>query len=1005
MKLVSATVRNYRIHRETRVDFDPSLTLIGGPNESGKSTFIEAVHRGLFLKSRITGEGRQGMVSTLHPGHPEVEIVFSAGGTEYRLLKRFSGAGGTTTLSAAGGPSRQGDEAESLLNALLQVEDVGGGRNLADRILQQWAHLWVWQGRSGQDPSGDTASEQKALLERLQQEGGAVALQSPKDAEVAAGFAERSAALFTIAGKPKAGSEPQQAEARLQAARIENQNAAARQQRLLDAASGFDEAEETVRRTTADLESLAAGRRKVEEQLAAAQTLKAREEQQALASGRAEEKLSDLRGADEQIRNLRREIVALEAALAPGREETDLARTRREERLAEARLAARAHEEAALRARRVRQRRELARARVESFDHDARCRRLAGRLEEAQKIRGSIRSLRDELAPLPPVDADSLGRLRRLESSADRAGAALAAMAAGIEVVASGRPVRIGEREAPQGSAHRVTEAVDIFIGNDVHLRVRPGGGNSLAEARESLRAAGDALREALDALGVDSVARAAEIANVRASLESKIEREESRLGDFDDGSLEGALAEAREALAAARGEVERRSQLAPDAPEPSNPEEAVAARLFEDQALGQAEDEETTKKAAGQAAEEAFAAAEAALLQLAAALGAQETHLGELQAQLRLLLRNHGEDDLRLEALRAAEEAAAAAREALRQTRRQLVELQPDQLERDRVRLDRAIQAQEEQRQRARDRRAASRAALTLDGSDDPRAELTRAHVRERTTREYYESVRRRAEAVRLLARLFEEERRGLADRFTRPLAERISDYLVGVFGPGARAVVTFDGVVFQGIHLVRPGAAFPFDALSGGAREQLAAAVRLATAELLAANHGGSLPVVFDDSFAFSDPLRVRDLQRMLDLAAARGLQVIVLTCNPSDYAPLGARQTLLSPAPVQPVQPVQPGVVDMGLHAEGDAEEARSAAEATEAMEAMGAAETTEEDCDAFLAALQGLGGRSGNQALCEQLGWTGERYAAARARLAREGRILPGRGRGGSVMQPA
>src|SRR5690606_8776448 len=128
----------------------------------------------------------------------------------------------------------------------------------------------------------------------------------------------------------------------------------------------------------------------------------------------------------------------------------------------------------------IRQRRELARAWVERFDRDARCRELAGRLEDTRKIRDSIRSLRDELAPLPPVDADSLGRLRELQSRADRAGAALAAMAAGIEVVAAGRPVRIGDREAPRGSAHRVTDAVDIFIGDDVHLRVRPGGGNSL---------------------------------------------------------------------------------------------------------------------------------------------------------------------------------------------------------------------------------------------------------------------------------------------------------------------------------------------------------------------------------------------------------------------------------------------------------------------------------------------------------------------------------------------
>lgn len=999
MKLLSATVRNYRIHRETRVDFDSALTLIAGPNESGKSTFIEAVHRGLFLKSRITGEGRQGMVSNLYPGHPEVEIAFIAGKNEYRLLKRFSGAGGTTTLTSAEGASWHGDEAESILNALLQVEEVGGGRNLADRTLQQWAHLWVWQGKSGQDPAPDTASEQNALLERLQQEGGAVALQSPRDAEVAGRFAERSAALFTSAGKPKAGSELQQAEARLQDAETKRRNAAERRQRLLDAATGFEQAEETVRRTTDDLDALDAELRKVTEQLAAAQAFKAREEQQALASARAEEKLADFRKADGQIRNLRREIATLEEALAPGREETKLARTRREERQAQAQLAARAHEEAAERARHVRRRRELARARVESFDRESRCRELAGRLEDAQKIRDSIRALRDELAPLPPVDADSLGRLRRLQSRADQAAAALEAMAAGIEVVASGRPVRIGDREAAPGSAHRVTEAVDIFVGDDVHLRVRPGGGNSLAEARAALRAAGDALWEALDRLGVDSLAGAAEIANMRANLESGLEREESRLGDLDDGSLEGALAEAREALAAAKGEAERRSQLVPDAPEPSNREEAEAWRRAEEQALEQADEEETAKKAAGQAAQADFDEAEQALVQIAAAIGAQEARLDELQAQARLLLANHGEDQLRLEALRAAEEETAEARTALEQTRAQLEQLQPDQLQRDRVRLERAIQAQEEQRQQARERRAASRAALTLDGSDDPRAELTRARVRERTAREYHESVRRRAEAVRLLGRLFEEERRVLADRFTQPLAERISDYLVGVFGPGARAEVTFDGTVFKGIRLVRSGAAFPFDALSGGTREQLAAAVRLATAELLAENHGGSLPVIFDDSFAFSDPDRVRDLQRMLDLGAARGLQVIVLTCTPSDYAPLGARQVLLSPAPTRA------GMNDMAS-AGDSAEEAPSAGETAEAPETTAETimETTEADCKAFLAALQEPGGKSGNQALRKHLGWTEERYAATRARLIGEGRILPGRGRGGSVMLP-
>jgi len=52
MRLSFVTLRNYRLHREVRVGFDPSRTLIGGQNEAGKSTLVEAVHRALFLKAK-----------------------------------------------------------------------------------------------------------------------------------------------------------------------------------------------------------------------------------------------------------------------------------------------------------------------------------------------------------------------------------------------------------------------------------------------------------------------------------------------------------------------------------------------------------------------------------------------------------------------------------------------------------------------------------------------------------------------------------------------------------------------------------------------------------------------------------------------------------------------------------------------------------------------------------------------------------------------------------------
>jgi hypothetical protein len=78
MRIKSITARNYKIHREVSVQCEPSCTVIGGPNECGKSTLAEAAHRAYFLKPKITGETQKGMVSFNPGGQPEVEVCFEA---------------------------------------------------------------------------------------------------------------------------------------------------------------------------------------------------------------------------------------------------------------------------------------------------------------------------------------------------------------------------------------------------------------------------------------------------------------------------------------------------------------------------------------------------------------------------------------------------------------------------------------------------------------------------------------------------------------------------------------------------------------------------------------------------------------------------------------------------------------------------------------------------------------------------------------------------------------
>ena len=92
MRLVSVTVRNYRIHQEVTVPFGKGLTVIAGPNESGKSTLAEAVHHALFLRSRVTGEIAQSLRSAHHAGHPSVVLELESAGRRLTIEKTFAGA-------------------------------------------------------------------------------------------------------------------------------------------------------------------------------------------------------------------------------------------------------------------------------------------------------------------------------------------------------------------------------------------------------------------------------------------------------------------------------------------------------------------------------------------------------------------------------------------------------------------------------------------------------------------------------------------------------------------------------------------------------------------------------------------------------------------------------------------------------------------------------------------------------------------------------------------------
>ena len=281
--------------------------------------------------------------------------------------------------------------------------------------------------------------------------------------------------------------------------------------------------------------------------------------------------------------------------------------------------------------------------------------------------------------------------------------------------------------------------------------------------------------------------------------------------------------------------------------------------------------------------------------------LQANRDRLQAMRTKTQVLEERHGtEHGPRIAALEEAKTRAAAG---LAASRARLAKLNPQDLELNRVRIERTIEKVAAAKQDAETKRELAKARLELEGTTDPRDDLARAVAQQRLAAAEHARAIREAAALKLLASLFTEKKRDMESQFVAPLTNRVTGYLHRLYGEGTTVAVDYRDGRFSQLTLSRRGvgdATFGFGQLSSGAKEQVSAAFRLAMAEILAEAYDGSLPVVFDDAFVNSDAERLRALQQMLDLAGSRGLQVIVLACRPECYASLGAKTITLTDNP---------------------------------------------------------------------------------------------------------
>ena len=992
MRLISLVVRNYRIHRETHIDFDASRHLIGGVNETGKSTIAEAIHRVLFMRYKAGGEIQKSMVSGIHSGHPEVTLVFEAAGETWTIEKTFAGpARSTARLTSTRGISLQGDEAEDKLAEITSNAD--GPASRESEINTRWAHLWVWQGKSGEDASTHAAGHRSELTQRLQESGLASVMQSDTDEKIREKIRVLHDEMFTANGKPKANSRLDITARSLSEATTKLDDANAQKSRLEAAVKKQEAATQDLKDSAAALPDLQAKAEVVNASLASARGLRTQVENQKLLHKQAEATLQNLTNFDEQIHSLQSQIESDQKALDPEEKKlTDLAGQARtaSHNADAARTAADASSETLRQARQVH---ELATACVGKFEKAEAYEDLLKKKKEIDEINTTLAVHQADLARLPSISEKQLKDLRKLESEQSKARSALNTIATGIELVASPQSVILNGEPLKPTERQVVTEASEISLPDGTCLRILPGGGTSLSEARSQVAELAKKIADLLSQLAIPDAERAAEIFTERQDLENKIAITQSRLEDFGANALPEKLSAAKNASDAALAEVNLRQAALATSLSPAMPKtlaDSVAWQNTTRQTLQTEEKNDGARRIEANAAYKGSQNIASAHQKALEKVQKERRELDDKKADARAREKIHGDPSTRAAGIKVAISEEAIAKEALTNAESALAALDPESLDRDFKRLTRAINQEQEKQQSAGESLAVAKNILASEGTSDPEADLLQAKARHAVASEEYAREKRHADAIALLHRLFTESRESITRSVTQPIADHVTGYLECLFGRGVRVDVDWsqtDSKPTQTIHLQHPGMPrFAFDSLSGGAKEQVAAAVRLATAEILAAAHNDCLPILFDDSFAYSDRERIQSLQSMLDLAATRGLQVIVLSCTPADYVGFGAKATQLEKPRFTGVIPL--GKIDVSLNE-------------SETQEGLAPVPIDLNLAEQFLSTLREAGGKSGNVSLQTSLRWDSDTYSAVKDALVHSGQITKGQGRGGSV----
>lgn len=861
MIIRSLELANFRKFREPlRIDgFSDGLNIVVEPNETGKSTLLEALRAAFFIRHSAKTELVRSYVPIGDDVAPRVAVEFTLRGQPWSVEKQFMKS--TSVRLTGNGGRKESDAAEEALQELLGFER-GNNRGSDPETRGPLGMLWVEQmsALAVESPNRIVRDTVRGVLEA---EVGAVT--GGRRFDAVRGNVEAAYGTLRTPATGKSRGELAAAEARLASATDARQRAEAVFREYEQALGELENARASLRiveRDLADPET-AEERRRLEADQKLAETASLRLATAEAQHGRVDElakaaasRLERLDVAETRVKEAAKAVATANAAKVEALVGVDAAAAeerRQRSALDAARAELRAKEKAFAEAR----------DRMRRFTAAAGARRAIDARQALGELEARERLLDDESAlALPDGALDELLRLERIELAAR---ARFEAGSVNVEVELAGAVELRIDGQPSDATSVDVLTATRFQIGDAGSVIVRPpqGSGHSteadLAAAREELKGRLEALDVTSHAAAVARDERAASAKRELVTLRVQIAT--ACPGDPTIGLAPGA--DALRAFAADAGESVDISEP-PDDDLDAREDEVTEAKLAEVAAAATHDDGRTALATA----ESMFAAATA---DLSAAMREEEA----AKSSLSTTLGDSARADLESASLELQRDRAAKL-DLLDQAREGAKAFDLDAIKRRLENMDRAATRAGQERLDLTGRIASLEATVQREGKAGPAGQVAEAREEEIAATAARDRLRREADTLELLRRTLGEAADGASRTFLAPVTRRAARYVERLL-PGCG--LSFDeGLGLTGV--TRGGVDESCGDLSRGTQEQLAILTRLAFADLLLED-GAPVSLILDDPLVYSDDARLETMTEILQEAAQR-MQVILLTCR---------------------------------------------------------------------------------------------------------------------------